>query len=211
MSRKAKYTVRQKVQACEDYLAGRKSATQIAKELSMPISGHKIIIRWANRYKINGYEIFVSNNHNSYYTKEFKLMVVQEYASGLGSIEALTNKYKIKSVATIKNWISKYNKQEELQDYIPAPEVYKMKSRKTTKEERIEMVKWCINNNNNYKKAASEFKCSYTQIYQWVKKYKEYGEDGLVDHRGKRKVEEDLSDEEKLKKENDRLNRKTKN
>ena len=33
--RKAKYSKQQKVQACEDYLSGTKSASQIAKELEM--------------------------------------------------------------------------------------------------------------------------------------------------------------------------------
>ena len=37
MGRKAKYTKQQKVQACEDYLNGGKSASQIAKELNMVI------------------------------------------------------------------------------------------------------------------------------------------------------------------------------
>lgn len=33
MSRKAKYTTEQKVKACEEYLSGKKTAIQIAKEL----------------------------------------------------------------------------------------------------------------------------------------------------------------------------------
>ncbi|MCI6380791.1 hypothetical protein ACTQX5_09160 [Faecalicoccus sp. LCP19S3_E3] len=35
MGRKAKYTKQQKVQACEDYLSGRKTAIQISVELNM--------------------------------------------------------------------------------------------------------------------------------------------------------------------------------
>ena len=35
MGRKAKYTVEQRVKACEEYLSGEKSATQIAIELEM--------------------------------------------------------------------------------------------------------------------------------------------------------------------------------
>ena len=35
MSRKPKYSPEQKVQACEDYLFGRKAAVQIARELDM--------------------------------------------------------------------------------------------------------------------------------------------------------------------------------
>ena len=207
MSRKAKYTLEQKVQACEDYISGNKSAIQIAKELDMPSSGKRYILGLVRIYRENGYEAFLSNNHNSHYTKEFKLMVVQEYALGLGSITDLAIKYKIKSDSTVTNWISKYNRQEELQDYKPAPEVYTMKTRKTTKEERIKIVKWCLDHNNDYKKTSDEFKCSYAQVYQWANKYKNDGEDGLSDRRGQRKAEEKLTGEEKLRKENVRLNR----
>ncbi len=80
-----------------------------------------------------------------------------------------------------------------------------MKSRKTTKEEKIEISKWCIDNNNNYKKAAIKFNLKYAQVYSWVKKYKEKGEDAFDDNRGQRKVDEELSIEEKLKRENEAL------
>lgn len=207
MSRKAKYTLEQKIQACEDYISGNKSVIQIANQLGMSSSGNVYILEWIRRYRENGYEAFLSSNRNCHYTKEFKCMVVQEYVSGLGSIRDLAIKYKIKSSSTVKNWISKYNRQEELQDYKPAREVYTMKTRKTTKEERIEIVKWCLDHNNDYKKTSKEFKCSYAQVYQWVNKYKKDSEEGLSERRGQCKAEEILTGEDKLRKENNRLNR----
>lgn len=210
MSRKSKYTSEQKVKACGEYLSGAKSASQIAKELKMTKSGKREIIEWSKKYHEIGAEAFIPTNKNSSYTKEFKLRVIQEYNSGLGSIESLANKYRIRSKSTLIEWISKYNRHEELQDYIPTLEVYTMKARKTTKEERIEIVKWCLDHNDDYKKTANTYNCSYTQVYQWVNKYKMDGEDGLIDRRGQCKAEEILSDEERLKKDNDRLNRRNK-
>lgn len=210
MSRKSKYTLEQKIKACEEYLSGTKSASQIAKELKMTKNGRRLIAEWSRKYHEIGAEAFIPTNKNSSYTKEFKLMVVQEYNSGLGSLESLTNKYRIRSKSTLIKWISKYNRHEELQDYTPALEVYTMKTRKTTEEERIQIVKWCLDHNDDYKKTATTFNCSYTQVYQWVNKYRMDGEDGLIDRRGQRKVEENLSDEERLKKDNDRLNRRNK-
>lgn len=46
MGRKAKYNKQQKVQACEDYLSGTKSASQIAKELEMGKRGCALIASW---------------------------------------------------------------------------------------------------------------------------------------------------------------------
>lgn len=208
MSRKAKYTTEQKVKACEEYLSGKKSAIGIAKEFNMGRRGSALIRKWVRKYQSSGVESFIPSNTNSAYTKEFKLMVVQEYLNRSGSLEDLANKYKINAIETVRRWILKYNRQEELEDYLPNPEVYKMSSRKTSLEERIEIVNWCKEHNNNYKEAASLFKCSYTQVYSWVKKYNDDGEEGLDDRRGRRKSEADLTTEDKLKRENDVLVRK---
>ncbi|MBR2685443.1 MAG: transposase, partial [Erysipelotrichaceae bacterium] len=47
MGRKAKYSAEQKVQACEDYLSGKKTAIQIARELGMGNYGDDKIRDWA--------------------------------------------------------------------------------------------------------------------------------------------------------------------
>jgi transposase-like protein len=51
MGRKAKYTKEQKVQACEDYLSGRKSAEQIKIELNMGKCGAGLVRKWVNSYQ----------------------------------------------------------------------------------------------------------------------------------------------------------------
>lgn len=60
-------------------------------------------------------------------------------------------------------------------------------SRKTTEEERIAIVKDCLDNGLCYNDAAEKHNVSYQQIYTWVRKYTELGEAGLEDRRGKRK------------------------
>ena len=71
-------------------------------------------------------------------------------------------------------------------------------SRKTVQEERIEIVNYCLEHDKNYKETAKLFDVSYTQVYQWVKKYQGSGEEGLVDRRGQHKREEQLSETEVL-------------
>ena len=73
----------------------------------------------------------------------------------------------------------------EIKDYNPKSEVYAMKSRKTTFEERIEIVRYVLINDNDYKGAADKYSVPYASVYQWVKKYNECGEDGLKDSRGR--------------------------
>ena len=50
MGRKAKYTKEQKVQACVDYLSGRKSAEQIKIELNMGKCGTGLVRKWVKSY-----------------------------------------------------------------------------------------------------------------------------------------------------------------
>ncbi|GAA6428550.1 helix-turn-helix domain-containing protein [Dielma fastidiosa] len=65
----------------------------------------------------------------------------------------------------------------------------KDRSRKTTYEERIEIVNYCLEHDKNYKDAAELFNVSYTQVYQWVNKYKEDGkkDSKTNEENGKRK------------------------
>ena len=79
-------------------------------------------------------------------------------------------------------------------------------SRKTTKEERIKIVKECLESGCNYGECAIKYNVSYQQVYGWVKRFKELGEAGLEDRRGRRKADQEPRSEiEKLQIENERL------
>lgn len=77
-----------------------------------------------------------------------------------------------------------------------------IKGRKTTCEERINIVEYCIKNHNNYAGAALKYQISYQQVYQWVRKFKEKGIDGLQDNRGRTKPVDEMTELERLRSEN---------
>ena len=79
--------------------------------------------------------------------------------------------------------------------------------RKTTIDERKEIVNYCIEHNRNYKETASLYDVSYSQVYSWVKKYDIDGEEGLVDKRGHHKLDDEVDELERLRRENVRLKR----
>ena len=198
MGRKAKYTIEQKIEACEAYLSGKRGAMELANSLNMGKCGNNRIREWSKMYQEYGCEVFYPKEHNQSYTEEFKNRVAQEYLEGKESFSDLQVKYKIPSIKTIQCWVIKYTKGEEIRDYLPRPEVYKMKARRdTTLEERIEIVTYCLEHNRNYKETASLYNCNYSQVRNWVLKYERDGEDGLKDKRGKRKQYEELTDLEK--------------
>ena len=200
MGRKAKFSYEDKLKACEDYINGIASVSQIAEKLK---ANERVVQRWINKYRMNGPESLMPKLKNSSYTKEFKIKAVEDYLSGGGSQEEICNKYQITSRSVLRNWIAKYNDLKELEDYIPKPEVYtKMAYRKTTLEEREEIVKYCIEHNNDYKNTAAVYDVSYSQVYSWVQKYSKDGKDALTDKRGKRKDESELTEVEKLQRQN---------
>ena len=196
MSRKSKYSFKQKKWAVEQYLSGNMSAVEIARRLNMPGKyGRDQVTVWVHQYQSNQ-DAFLSNaKHNAHYSKEFKEKVVQEYLNGNSSLFSLANKYGIRSRNTVFRWVSKYNSNIDNWDYDPHPEVHMtIARRKNTQSERIKIVQYCINHNNNYTETAAKFNCSYQQVYSWTQKYLADGEAGLTDKRGRRKQPEELSE-----------------
>lgn len=207
MGRKSKCTVEEKISAVEDYLNGVRSISEIMGDLS--IRSARSVRDWILAYQQRGVEALYPVTKNNCYTKEFKNEMVQRYLNGEGSVTDLCAQYEIPAHATLQNWISMYNSHIELKDYHPIQEVYMAEARrKTTKEERIKIVDFCLNNNRNYKKAAKRYDVSYSQVYSWVKKYDELGEDGLNDKRGRHKSDNEVDELERLRRENLRLKRK---
>ena len=135
-------------------------------------------------------------------------MVVEEYIAGGISAFELAAKYKLSGADVLLRWVSLYNANRELKDYSPKREVYMADARrKTTIEERKEIVAYCIEHGRDYKGAASIYDVSYSQVYSWVKKYDSNGEDGLTDRRGRHKTDDEVDELERLRRENARLKR----
>lgn len=176
MGRKNKYTKETKLKAIQEYINGVKSISEISNKLEC----HQgTILKWVTLYTGCGESIFDDKKNNQSYSKKFKEQIVKEYLEGKGSLLDLRVKYNIFSDSTILNWISKYTNGIMLTDYKPISEVYTMKSRKVAYEERIEIVNYCIANNNDYKGTAVKYNVPYSQVYTWVKKVKENGYDSL--------------------------------
>ena len=172
MGRKNKYTKETKLKAIQEYINGNKSLSEISNELECHL---ETVREWATMYRGCGESIFDDKKNNQSYSKEFKEQIVKEYLEGKGSLSDLRIKYNIFSDSTILNWISKYNNGIILTDYKPMSEVYTMKSRKTSYEERIEIVNYCMSNDYDYKSTANKYNVPYSQVYTWVKKVEENG------------------------------------
>ncbi|MBG9367905.1 helix-turn-helix domain-containing protein [Streptococcus sp. NLN64] len=194
MSRKSKISFEDKLKAVTQYIEGKASSSELALQYGVDCS---TIRKWIKMYQSQGPEGLQSTKHNQSYTTEFKLSCVEAYKLGEGSLLEIASKFGLRSPYQLRQWIIKYNSHQELKDYNPIPEVYEMASRKTTKEERLEIVQYCLNHDSNYKETARKFGCSYAQVYSWCRKYKLDGLEGLTDNRGRKRSEDELSELEK--------------
>ena len=137
---------------------------------------------------------------NKKYSEELKIEAVKEWNEGKGSQYEICRKYGILSHSTLQAWILWYNGHKENKRHNSAKgEIYMTKGRKTSQQERAEIVAFCIEHNKDYGLSVETYGVSYQQIYAWVRKYEESGLDGLKDNRGRTKPVDEMSEIEKLK------------
>lgn len=199
MGRKAKYSFETKLNVVLRYLAGE---TSMEAESSLLGASPATISAWARNYKALGEEGLKTSPTNQRYSVELKLMAVSDYITGKGSLNTICEKYGIRSRSQLQSWIMKYNSHEKLKSSGTGGRKIMTNGRKTTYEERIEIIEYCIEHNHNYNETAEKYKVSYQQVYTWMKKFQAKGPDGLVDRRGRTKPEEEMSELERLRAEN---------
>ena len=200
---KSNFTPEQRADIAQEYLDGVGSSLQLATKYGI---NSYTVRSWAQKYAEQGISAFLTFNRNASYSAEFKISCVELYLQGKMSMDQIVAKYNISASSVLRSWILMYNANRELKDYDPKREVYMAEARrKTTIEERKEIVKYCLTHNCNYKETASIYDVSYNQVYSWVKKYKKYGESELLDKRGHHKTDDEVDELEKLKRENLRL------
>ncbi len=193
---KTKATSEEKIKAVEANLAGEGSQAEWAKKFGIDESSFR---QWVRNYKSMGRDGLRPQKNNKKYTIEMKQEAALAYLSGKGSQTEICERYKIRANRQLQTWIKMYNGHKEFRASSgKGSELYMTRGRKTTREERVEIVSYCIEQNKDYAETIEKYDVSYQQIYAWVKKYEERGVDGLSDKRGKRKVEAEMTEIEKL-------------
>jgi transposase len=198
MGRKDKILPELKIQAVLEYINGSGSYESIARKYGVTYTPFR---KWIAKYKAQGEASFISNGKNNLYSSSFKHVVVQAYLNGEGSLQDIAIKYKIPTQDTVRQWVMKYNSHEKLKAS-GIGGIIMTKGRKTTYDERVEIVKYCIENKNNYAETAQKYQVSYQQVYTWATKYEKDGVEALLDRRGKRMPENEMSELEKLRAQN---------
>lgn len=196
MGRKSKFTKDEKLKYVLSCIEGQDSIKHTAFSIGIfPAALRK----WIHNYQALGIDGLNTTSKNYSYSKALKEIAIKDYLAGVGSQSDICKKYGIRSTTQLQNWIMKYNSHEELKTSGTGGMPIMTNGRKTTYDERVEIVKYCIEHQNNYAETAQKYQVSYQQVYSWTSKYENDDVEALQDRRGKRKDEYEMSELEKLK------------
>ncbi|MGN0484602.1 MAG: helix-turn-helix domain-containing protein, partial [Lachnospiraceae bacterium] len=189
-----KISPEEKIQWMEKIIQNKESISSVAAKTGVH---YMTVDKWLRNYKSIGQDVFFRKGWTKRTTEE-KESAVLDYLSGKGSLRNICDKHKIADTRQLRKWIMKYNGHEELKDSGTGGTPIMTKGRKTTFEERVEIVQYCINHAHNYAETAENFSISYQQARSYTMKYEEKGVKGLQDRRGKRKSLDEMDELEKL-------------
>lgn len=205
---KKNHTASEKLAIIQEIESGRISVKDAVKGFAVSKTS---LAKWRRKYRLFGYEGLETRVHNQCYSAELKLQAVKDHLEGGMSQYQVIDKYKIASTTQLANWIKKYNGHISLRAYTGGTTAM-TKGRSTTWKERIDIVLYCLENGQDYRKTADQFQVSYQQVYGWVRKHKAGGQEALRDGRGRTKAPEELTESnqhklamKKLEYENERL------
>lgn len=188
-----------KLYAVKEYLEGKGSSYLIAEKYGV---NRASFCAWVRKYQAIGDAAFIRRGHNNTYTTEFKRSIVNEYLCGNDTPQNICVKYKIPSISTLKKWILKYNSHEKLKASGTGGSRIMTKGRRTSFDERVEIVQYCIAHNHNYTETSEKYQISYQQARSYTVKYESGGVEALKDNRGRKKPEDQMTELERLRAEN---------
>ncbi|CAM3319423.1 helix-turn-helix domain-containing protein [Lactiplantibacillus plajomi] len=167
---------------------------------------------WQEFYALDGLEGLKEQNHWTRYSPELKQQAVMAYLNQEGSLETIRTRFGIRTKSSLRDWIKKfqYNRTNNSVTAMPLRKQVRIMGRKTTFEERIEIVEYVTVGGHSYSQAAEHFNVSYQQARSWVLKAEQNGYPALKDRRGRTKPREEMTELERLKLENRQLRTKLK-
>lgn len=182
MVNKEEISPRKKLAVVRKINRGDLGPSEAARRLGVHVTA---VRRWVSLYKRDGAKAFRKPVKPAVYTDEQRKAAVLDYLSGGGSLRAIALKHGLRAEIQLRRWILRYNTHGDLQDARKGGH-YMGNVRKTTFEERLEIVKLYLDGGQSYSSIALKYKCSYQQVRNWVQKYKKMGAAGLEDRRGRR-------------------------
>ena len=125
------------VQLCE---SGELSQGAAAKQLGVSQTS---VYQWVCQYRERGPSCFNALKRNQSYSPELKFQAVQAYLTGQGSLQVIASRYGLRSKSQLQRWIRMYNEGRNFGQGRSGGSRMTT-SRKITREERVAIVKDCL-------------------------------------------------------------------
>lgn len=181
MSKRSPKSVEEKLEVVRLLLNQEQSLTQLSKQYEVNV---RTIQSWKMNYEKFGIDGLKESRTWKHYSSELKEQAVQDYLAGKGSLRDICSNHHISDTYVLRSWIKRYTSGKDLNSTSKGHSRMKQ-GRKTTFEERLEIVNYTIAHEKDYQAAIEKFGISYQQVYSWVRKFEKDGSQGLVDRRGK--------------------------
>jgi len=194
-----KYTSNEKAKILVEYQTGVHGFRELCRIYGISQQSLK---DWIRLYETFGMEGLKTVSSATNYSRETKQAAVQEYLAHKLPVKEILKKYQIRSETQLRKWIKKYNGHEELKASRTGGTTVMTKGRKTTFDERVEIVQYCIAHDHNYAETAGKYDVSYQQARNYTIKYEAGGVEALQDRRGRAKPQDEMSELERLRAEN---------
>lgn len=198
MSFKHKYSYEEKIKILQEYQTGTHGFRELCRIYGMTQQSLK---DWKRLYETFGAEGLRTGSSASFYSKATKEAAVHDYLMHK-PVKEILKTYQIRSATQLRRWLKKYNGHEELRTSGTGGTNIMTKGRKTSFDERVEIVQYCIAHGHNYTETAEKYSVSYQQARSYTIKYEAGGIDALRDRRGRSKPVEEMSELERLRAEN---------
>lgn len=179
-NRTSNHTLNQRLAAVMKVLKGKYSVSEVARELGVDKTTLK---RWIIKYQNNGVAGLKEAHTWRRYSADLKRAAIHDYLDHHLSQRECCRKYNLSSRGVLMRWVNQYTNGKTLKKTTGGST--KMKARrKTTYDQRLEIVHFTLANDKDYRAAMEKYGVSYSQVYSWVRKYEQDGRDALIDHRG---------------------------
>ncbi|WP_084007330.1 transposase [Salisediminibacterium beveridgei] len=126
----------------------------------------KLIRRWVSKDQFMGQEGLKRKHRKTVYTTETKEEMIHEVFNGRTQ-EEIAQACGLSQDSLLSSWIKAYTGGKKSTG---KGRVNRMKGRKTTLEERLEIVDFSLRNDRDHQSAAEKYNVSYQQVYSWVQK-----------------------------------------
>ena len=158
MGRKSKYSADFKLMIIHE--AETSGIIKTSRKYSL--SDHTIRT-WKLIYKYQGIQGLEPTHSNNTYSKEYKASLVEEYQKSDENLEEFAIRHGLRGRAQLSQWIMRYN-ESILEGCRSGKRDSGMKGRKTTCDDRREIIEQLRRPDVDYHWAAEHYNVSYSQV-----------------------------------------------